>query len=65
MRLERVPIRFLAERIFLILQIVGIYSSRLCFQVGDRWFKLNYHVHTIFDWIITKPERAASSMTMA
>ena len=28
MRLERVPIRFLAERIFLILQIVDIYSSR-------------------------------------
>ena len=28
MRLERVPIRFLAERIFLICQIVDIYSSR-------------------------------------
>ena len=40
MRLERVPIWFLAERIFLILQIVGIYSSR-CLHFDHSCVVLN------------------------
>ena len=33
------------------------------FQVGNRWFKPNYHAHVVFDWMNHKLERAESSMT--
>ena len=26
-------------------------EDRECFQVGNRWFKPNYHAHIVFDWM--------------
>ena len=26
-------------------------EDKECFQVGNRWFKPNYHAHIVFDWM--------------